>query len=316
MDYLHTVTLEIFIRLFYNSTPLVLKNFGQYDKIYSFPRGNFAADVEKYDIKFLKCKCYENYPKPELGLNDLVIELNENENGKEQLKEFLDGYIDLFRDKNLIVANSAPFRKHLLFILTKFKEYFEDCGNKLPLFCTLNAKELDNSLPLADSEFINYEKRPIELILYLEKKGFIKINKCEFNISKTEDNFQSKTFSVEIYIELLKTPDEISSSLLCSSTENLEVKQKNKVIRLQNGSAVKIFNYLKENKDKSVSRNLIKNAILNPNLTDNAFNIYIGNIRNQLSILTGKEKNTFCPENDYEEIYCNIPEDILAVSKT
>jgi len=240
---------------------------------------NLIKNPNNYYILELNKPCYEEL-KEKLITNNDILNKHEVIAQYEALKQPLN---DSFINKNC----------HLITNMNNFKSKMQNYSSNIDKL----KKLLKGNIEI---ENLNYFYLFDRLIKCGDCSKFLEADECTECLNCI--------MSIKIILKELR--------------QYLEVE--NKVITLQNGTVVEIFNFLSANKSKVVSSKTIKNAISKSNMSEKTLNTYMGNIRNQLSILTGKEKATFCTgnddndftENDCNEFYCNIPENITAVSKT
>jgi len=126
------------------------------------------------------------------------------------LEEYLSKYIDNFANQNLqSINNYYSLDKHLYFITLIFKECYKKFGNCFTIKENFYVYLSNNKF---EKDFNSFNFRLYEILLYLEKKEYIKIIDYSFtdryitSLDKVSNNEDKYPFHVKILLK--KTPSE------------------------------------------------------------------------------------------------------------
>lgn len=222
MRYLEDITLEIFIHLLFQSESLKLSfpslKSGGLTDVNSFKEslsktrlGRLKEDLEYFEFDIKQnglIKCFDCLVKEK----ELVIELVD----REKLLSFLEKYLNEFKSDTLeSFGTYYAFERHFPYVRDLLEYYFKDHKYNIKV----NTNDVCSKNPINKPEvstLINIKGRVLEFLLYLNEKKLLNITSTDLILPSCKPSvfFSTPTIYFNIYVKLLKTPDEIYTYLM------------------------------------------------------------------------------------------------------
>lgn len=224
MNYLLPKTLELLIYLLWNECFSDEAPYELYEKI--FP-SEMHAKI-RTDLRWHKIYKYigEDFGATENHKEDGTVEIIDTiqifTTYNHKLKPFIKEYVKAFKENKLIHAEKKyySFSEHIQLFSKLILELFQR-ENRKSFTVNYNFDDIDFSLAkeILQKDFEPQKFRLYELLLYLNDKKYIKINKkMEFielkNALALSDEFENVEYILSVNISLNKEPSVISKFLL------------------------------------------------------------------------------------------------------